>query len=238
MGFSQPELEQVLRDALLDSGCPVIRSQGIDSPGLKYFGFTKTLITADLEFLTPFGDGMKATFKPWRSSGTPPPTNGVDHDGVIGSERVDVFASFVIGCDGANSTVRDLMDIKVVDRGFHYDWLVIDLLLKDKGLPPRMDAIFCSQICDPARPTTVAMSGNGRHRLEFMRLPGETHEELKFKASSLAAEWGVTDVIPSRSMPNFQPLTFSWQQEYATVERVAIYTFRARWCPCLCPKLT
>ena len=38
------------------------------------------------------------------------------------------------------------------------------------------------------------MSGNGRHRLEFMRLPGETQDELKAKASSLAAEWGVTDV--------------------------------------------
>lgn len=31
-GFSQPQLEQVLREALYDSGCPIIRSKGKSSP--------------------------------------------------------------------------------------------------------------------------------------------------------------------------------------------------------------
>ena len=32
------------------------------------------------------------------------------------------------------------------------------------------------QVCDPARPTTCVLSGPGRHRWEFMLLPGETPE--------------------------------------------------------------
>lgn len=61
---------------------------------------------------------MKATFKPWRSGGTPP-ANGFTDDA-----REAVTADFVIECDGANSTVRDLMGFEVTDLGFHYDWLV------------------------------------------------------------------------------------------------------------------
>lgn len=80
----------------------------------------------DLESLTPYGDGMKATFKPWRSAGTPPPSGSNGHS--ADQERITVTASFVIGCDGANSTVRDLMGFNVIDLGFHYDWLASPIM--------------------------------------------------------------------------------------------------------------
>lgn len=73
---------------------------------------------------------MQATFKPWRSPGTPL-ENESDSDGSIGDDRNLVYASFVIGCDGANSTVRSLLGFKVIDRGFHYDWLVSLIRLND-----------------------------------------------------------------------------------------------------------
>ena len=34
------------------------------------------------------------------------------------------------------------------------------------------------QICDPKRPTTCVLMGEGRHRWEFMILPGETPEQV------------------------------------------------------------
>ena len=81
---------------------------------------------------------------------------------------------YVVGCDGANSTVRRRSSIASVDLGFFYDWLIVDVVL-DK---PRVFDPVNVQVCDPARPTTVVSGGPGRRRWEFMRLPGESLDEL------------------------------------------------------------
>lgn len=53
-----------------------------------------------------------------------------------------------------------------------------------------------AQICDPKRPTTLAMAGPGRKRMEFMRLPTETTEEIYNKETAwrLIKSWGYTEV--------------------------------------------
>ena len=68
------------------------------------------------------------------------------------------------------------------------------------------------QICDPERPTTVVSGGPGRRRWEFMRMPGETVEELNNEETAwrLLARWELT---PDNSV----------------LERHALYTFQARW---------
>ena len=76
---------------------------------------------------------------------------------------------YVVGCDGANSTVRGLVGIDVVDLGFFYDWLIVDVVLDE----PRVFDPLNLQICDPARPTTAVSGGPGRRRWEFMRLADE-----------------------------------------------------------------
>jgi flavoprotein hydroxylase len=117
-------------------------------------------------------------------------------------------AAFVVGCDGANSTVRDLVGIAHVDLGFFHEWLIVDVVLDE----PRVFDPINVQICDPARPTTAVSGGPGRRRWEFMRLPDEPVETLNDEAwvwSQLAA-W---DVRPDN----------------ARIERRAIYTFQARW---------
>ncbi len=118
-----------------------------------------------------------------------------------------VDARFVIGCDGANSTVRDLTGIEMVDRGFFYDWLIVDIVLDDERV---FDPINL-QICDPARPTTAVSGGPGRRRWEFMALPDESLDELGTEARSweLLASW---DVRPDN----------------ARLERHAVYRFQAR----------
>jgi len=120
----------------------------------------------------------------------------------------EIRARYVVGCDGANSTVRELLGIPVCDLGFFYDWLVVDVILDEPRVfdPPNL------QICDPLRPTTAVCGGPGRRRWEFMRLPHETIDELTedTRAWELLAPW---DVHPGN----------------AHMERHAMYTFKARY---------
>ncbi|MFC0447404.1 bifunctional 3-(3-hydroxy-phenyl)propionate/3-hydroxycinnamic acid hydroxylase [Rhodococcus jostii] len=117
-------------------------------------------------------------------------------------------ARFVIGCDGANSFVRERMGATMHDQGFFFDWLIVDTIPRDN----RQWSPLNWQLCDPARPTTVVSGGPGRRRWEFMRLPGETREELNTpgKAWELLQAWGRTP-------------------ENSELERHAVYTFAARW---------
>jgi len=128
-----------------------------------------------------------------------------------GGADEEVRARYVVGCDGANSTVRTLLGAPVRDLGFFYDWLIVDVVLNEERV---FDPINL-QICDPVRPTTAVSGGPGRRRWEFMRLPHESMEELNDvdTAWRLLEPW---DVTPAN----------------ATMERHAVYTFQARWAEC------
>jgi 2-polyprenyl-6-methoxyphenol hydroxylase-like FAD-dependent oxidoreductase len=136
---------------------------------------------------------------------------GIDDEGdtvvVHAAGGPAVRARYVVGCDGANSTVRTLAGFPVDDLGFFYDWLIVDVVLD----PPRVFDPINVQICDPARPTTAVSGGPGRRRWEFMRLPHEDLQELNDepRAWELLASW---DVHPGN----------------ARLERHAVYTFAAR----------
>ncbi len=117
-------------------------------------------------------------------------------------------AAWVVGCDGANSFVREHMATEVTDLGFFYDWLIVDVLPHQQ----RTWSPTNLQICDPARPTTVVSGGPGRRRWEFMRMPGESVEDLNTESTA----WAL-----------LQP----WQltPDNATLERHTVYTFQAQW---------
>ena len=131
-----------------------------------------------------------------------------DHVVATGADGTTVSGRYVIGCDGANSTVRALTGLPVTDLGFFYDWLIVDVILAE----PRVFDPINLQICDPARPTTAVSGGPGRRRWEFMRLPHESLEELNDEARAweLLAAW---NVHPGN----------------ANLERHAVYTFNARY---------
>jgi len=122
--------------------------------------------------------------------------------------RRTVRARYLIGADGANSTVRQHMSTSVTDLGFAFDWLILDLIPHEQRLWRPMNW----QLCDPVRPTTIVSGGPGRRRWEFMRLPGESIEELNTAETAwrLLEPWGMT--------PN-----------NATLERHVVYRFAARW---------
>jgi 2-polyprenyl-6-methoxyphenol hydroxylase-like FAD-dependent oxidoreductase len=119
-----------------------------------------------------------------------------------------VRARYAVACDGAKSTVRELLGVPMIDRAFFYDWLIVDVVFDE----PRVFDPINMQVCDPARPTTVVSGGPGRRRWEFMGLPGESIDELNDEATAwrLLAPW---DARPDN----------------ARLERHAVYRFQARW---------
>ncbi|KAF1049551.1 bifunctional 3-(3-hydroxy-phenyl)propionate/3-hydroxycinnamic acid hydroxylase MhpA [Xylophilus sp.] len=131
--------------------------------------------------------------------------------GATGATRT-VRARFVVGADGANSFVRERLGIANEDRGYFFDWLILDMIPKTpyETIRPHQPAQW--QLCDPRRPTTIVPGGPGRRRWEFMVLPGESVEEIQTpeNAWKLLAPWGLTP-------------------DNAELERSAVYRFQARW---------
>lgn len=139
----------------------------------------------------------------------------VEHPDFVQVEEIDRegvahvhYGRFVIGADGANSLVSRQIGAEIVDTGFSFDWLIVDVVPHEEQVWSPMNW----QLCDPARPTTVVSGGPGRRRWEFLRLEHETIEELNTEATAwrLLSSWGRTP-------------------ENSTLERHVVYTFQARW---------
>jgi 3-(3-hydroxy-phenyl)propionate hydroxylase len=117
-----------------------------------------------------------------------------------------VHASFVVGCDGARSTVRRFIGSELLDLGFHERWLVVDLLLK----VPRPDlGEFSVQHCNPARSSTYVCGVGNRRRWEIRLHQGESSHEMMqpSRVWELLAHWLTPDD--------------------AEIERQAVYTFHS-----------
>ncbi|MGW0656600.1 bifunctional 3-(3-hydroxy-phenyl)propionate/3-hydroxycinnamic acid hydroxylase MhpA [Streptomyces umbrinus] len=113
-------------------------------------------------------------------------------DGSVSTRRLR--SRYLVGADGANSMVRELAGLEVTDLGFHFDWLICDVVpVKPECFDPLVFDPPMSQICDPARPTTMVPGGPGRRRWEFMALPDEEVLTLNTpaKAWELLEPWGV-----------------------------------------------
>lgn len=98
-----------------------------------------------------------------------------------------VRARWLLGCDGAASLVRKSCGVSWDSLGYDHEWLVVDVAITgDVELPPLM-----TQVCDPARPTTVIPLPLGMHRWEFQLRDGETREEMEDRERvwSLLAPW-------------------------------------------------
>ncbi|MGY1827370.1 bifunctional 3-(3-hydroxy-phenyl)propionate/3-hydroxycinnamic acid hydroxylase [Blastococcus sp. SYSU DS0541] len=90
-----------------------------------------------------------------------------------GAER-SVRAAAVLGCDGANSTVRELIGARMLDLGPPDRWLVVDA----RAPAPLPVWPGVHQVCDPRRAATFMPVTGDRYRWEFRLAPGETAEEL------------------------------------------------------------
>jgi 3-(3-hydroxy-phenyl)propionate hydroxylase len=138
-----------------------------------------------------------------------------DADGVTAAVTTptgaaDIRARYLVGCDGASSPVREAIGGGLFDYQFDEPWLVVDVKVGAGCRVPDVNI----QLCDPARPTTCVLSGPGRHRWEFMLLPGETAEAM------------MDDAIVHR-------LIGPWDCAPVEIERKAVYRFHGlvanRW---------
>lgn len=86
-------------------------------------------------------------------------------------------ARYVVGCDGASSTVRTLTGMSYEDLGFDEPWLVVDVLVNEAVLA-RLPQVSI-QYCEPARPTTYLIGPGNHRRWEIMLLPGEDPKAME-----------------------------------------------------------
>ena len=115
----------------------------------------------------------------------------------------------VLGCDGANSTIRELAGITMEDLGFTERWLVVDIRVED-GLNT-WDGV--EQICDPARAATFMQVTGDRYRWEFRLGDGEDEAGL---------------ITPAALGQLLRPWTGRGDLGGLQIIRSASYTFRAR----------
>ena len=82
-----------------------------------------------------------------------------------------VRARWVIGCDGGSSSVRALVGIELEDLDFDEPWLVVDVLVNERGLAklPRTSV----QYCEPDRPCTLVIAPKNHRRWEISLKDGE-----------------------------------------------------------------
>jgi 3-(3-hydroxy-phenyl)propionate hydroxylase len=121
-------------------------------------------------------------------------------------EEHTVIAKFLVGADGANSTVRAAIGQSFVGNTYAEDWLIVDAV----GVAGDFDHV--EFLCDPKRPTPHMIAPGGRMRWEFMLQPGESREEMEKDDTirRLLAPWADAREIE--------------------IERKAVYRFHARSC--------
>ncbi len=129
-------------------------------------------------------------------------------DRVRGGEQ-SVEAAYVLGCDGANSTVRAAIGAHMYGLSFQQDWVVIDVdteaeLNQWEG---------CHQLCSTERAGTYMRVGPTRYRWEFQLKDGE----------SAANYQKLTDIEPL-----IKPWLGDTPVEQLRLVRVTAYTFRAK----------
>jgi 3-(3-hydroxy-phenyl)propionate hydroxylase len=130
------------------------------------------------------------------------------HTRAVADEATRTFAGrLVLGCDGANSTVRGLLGVPLQDLRFTERWLVVDVRA---GRPLAVwDGV--EQVCDPARAATFMHVTGDRYRWEFQLRDGEDDADLTAVLGRLLQPW--------TGRPDLTGLE---------VVRTAVYTFQAR----------
>ena len=108
----------------------------------------------------------------------------------LGAEVTDwreLPGRWVVACDGAASTSRQLAGIDFVDLGYDQRWLVTDVML---SRPVELPDII-HQVCDPQRPATFVPSARNHRRWEFRLGDGESDQEASNPANvwRLLAPW-------------------------------------------------
>ena len=85
-----------------------------------------------------------------------------------------ITADYVLGCDGANSTVRSSIGSTMTELGFAQRWLVIDV--STAADLQQWDGVH--QLCDVDRAGTYMRIGTERYRWEFRLRDDESADDF------------------------------------------------------------
>ncbi|MFT5617621.1 MAG: 3-(3-hydroxy-phenyl)propionate hydroxylase [Arenicella sp.] len=156
--FFQPKLEQILRT------------------GLERFPNVKIHLGVQVNSIQQDKKQVKATFAlPLDDEQNP-------------TEKKEVYAKYLIGCDGGNSFTRKQIGGKLKDLGFHQKWLVVDSLKKEAGELSKSNMIWGKthqQILNPKQPITYVSGVGKHHRWEVMEM-GRSNSESEISNSTKA----------------------------------------------------
>jgi len=125
----------------------------------------------------------------------------------LADERhVTVAAKYLVGADGAGSSVRKAIGQAFRGQTYGEDWLIVDA----QQAAGTFDHV--EFLCNPKRPTPHMVAPGGRIRWEFMLKPGETREHMESDETihRLLAPWAGLGELK--------------------IERKAVYRFHARSC--------
>lgn len=133
----------------------------------------------------------------------------IDLRDVATGRRTQLHADAVLGCDGADSTVRSAIGARLRDLGFTQRWLVVDVVCRT----PLDTWGGVDQVCDPHRAATFMHLTGDRYRIELRMHAEETEADLTAPGAlaALTAPW--LGAVPRGE----------WE-----VLRSAQYTFRAQ----------
>ena len=94
---------------------------------------------------------------------------GIRLNNISDNKKLEIVADYLIGCDGARSSVRSILKINMEDHGFDESWIVVDAhLIKETNLPKKT-----TQYCWPSRPATYVVGPGNLRRWEIKILPKE-----------------------------------------------------------------
>jgi 3-(3-hydroxy-phenyl)propionate hydroxylase len=157
----------------------------------RHFGWANDYFFYQPELETHLRDALAAHPNVTMRLGTSFHALAQDKDGVTlslvsGGATYEARARWVIGCDGARSSVRRCLGVRLDDFEFEEPWLVVDAEVDGPVRFPALTGVprdanlqqLSVMMCDPARPATV-VPGRGNHRRwEFMLLPGEDDDDM------------------------------------------------------------
>jgi len=189
--FHQPDLEELLL-ARVERHPLITFRRGVEVCGLD--GAAGTLCAG------AFGAGTADPTEP---------TGSVRVHARVAGEMQAFTGRAVLGCDGANSTIRELAGITMQDLGFTERWLVVDI--RAVGGLDTWDGV--EQVCDPARAATFMHVTGDRYRWEFRLLDGEDEAGL---------------ITPQALGLLLRPWTGRSDLDGLQIVRTATYIFRAR----------
>ena len=116
----------------------------------------------------------------------------------------EVRSRYVLGCDGAHSTIRRLMGSTMEGTTYEEPWIAIS------GTTPSADPDFTYYLCDPARPGFVTRGPFNEIRMDLLLLENERTEIME-----------TPELVNKLMSPFVDP-------KLMTLQRATVFTFQAK----------